>query len=110
MHPIPQEAFDWYDEYAHGLIDRRTFMSRLAGLTAAGFSMAALTTALGLIPLLLDAGADPAGTDAYGWTPLMRAVSSGYIGAVEAILASGGVGEKLPSRQNRHVGIGILTV
>ncbi|MEJ2384960.1 MAG: dienelactone hydrolase family protein [Xanthomonadales bacterium] len=44
--PIPQEAFDWYDEYAHGLIDRRTFMSRLAGLTAAGFSMAALTTAL----------------------------------------------------------------
>ena len=53
--PIPQEAFDWYDEYAHGLIDRRTFMSRLAGLTAAGFSMAALTTALGLIPLLLDA-------------------------------------------------------
>jgi len=44
--PIPQEAFDWYDEYAHGLIDRRTFMSRLAGLTAAGFSMAVLTTAL----------------------------------------------------------------
>ncbi|MBM3848315.1 MAG: dienelactone hydrolase family protein, partial [Verrucomicrobia bacterium] len=27
--PIPQEAFDWYDEYAHGIIDRRTFMSRL---------------------------------------------------------------------------------
>jgi carboxymethylenebutenolidase len=23
---IPQEAFDWYDEYAHGFIDRRTFM------------------------------------------------------------------------------------
>jgi carboxymethylenebutenolidase len=44
--PIPQEAFDWYDEYAHGLIDRRTFMSRLGGLAAAGFSMAALTTAL----------------------------------------------------------------
>lgn len=22
---IPQEAFDWYDEYAHGLIDRREF-------------------------------------------------------------------------------------
>jgi hypothetical protein len=22
--PIPQEAFDWYDEYAHGFIDRRT--------------------------------------------------------------------------------------
>ncbi len=44
--PIPQEAFDWYDEYAHGLIDRRTFMSRLATLTALGFSMAALTAAL----------------------------------------------------------------
>lgn len=36
-HTIPQEAFDWYDEYAHGDIDRRTFLSRLAaiGLTAA---------------------------------------------------------------------------
>ena len=44
--PIPQEAFDWYDEYAHGLIDRRTFMSRLTGLAAAGFSMTALTAAL----------------------------------------------------------------
>ncbi|MFQ3229334.1 dienelactone hydrolase family protein [Reinekea sp.] len=44
--PIPQEAFDWYDEYAHGLIDRRTFMARLAGLTALGFTMATLTTAL----------------------------------------------------------------
>ncbi len=44
--PIPQEAFDWYDEYAHGLIDRRTFMTRLAGLGALGFSMAALTSAL----------------------------------------------------------------
>ena len=44
--PIPQEAFDWYDEYAHGLIDRRTFMTRLAGLGALGFSMAALTGAL----------------------------------------------------------------
>lgn len=44
--PIPQEAFDWYDEYAHGLIDRRTFMSRLTGLVAIGFSMSALTSAL----------------------------------------------------------------
>ena len=44
--PIPQEAFDWYDEYAHGLIDRRTFMSRLAGLGAMGFSMSLLTSAL----------------------------------------------------------------
>jgi len=44
--PIPQEAFDWYDEYAHGLIDRRTFMSRLAGLGALGFSMSVLTASL----------------------------------------------------------------
>jgi len=44
--PIPQEAFDWYDEYAHGLIDRRTFMSRLAGLGVLGFSMSVLTSAL----------------------------------------------------------------
>jgi len=33
--PIPQEAFDWYDEYAHGIIDRRTYMARLATLGAA---------------------------------------------------------------------------
>lgn len=39
-HPaIPQEAFDWYDEYAHGVIDRRTFMGRLSTLVALGFSM-----------------------------------------------------------------------
>lgn len=44
--PIPQEAFDWYDEYAHGLIDRRTFMARLAGLAALGYSITALTAAL----------------------------------------------------------------
>ncbi len=44
--PIPQEAFDWYDEYAHGLIDRRTFLERLSTLTAAGFTMSALLTAL----------------------------------------------------------------
>ena len=43
---IPQEAFDWYDEYAHGDIDRRTFMARLAKLTGAGISMSLLTTAL----------------------------------------------------------------
>ncbi len=41
--PIPQEAFDWYDQYAHGLIDRRTFMTRLAGLGALGFSVSGLT-------------------------------------------------------------------
>ncbi len=44
--PIPQEAFDWYDEYAHGIIDRRTFMARLARLTAAGFTMPVLLGAL----------------------------------------------------------------
>jgi len=43
---IPQEAFDWYDEYAHGLIDRRTFMARLGSLAAVGFSMSVLTAAL----------------------------------------------------------------
>lgn len=44
-HPIPQEAFDWYDEYAHGLIDRRTFLARLATLGAA-VPLASLTAAL----------------------------------------------------------------
>lgn len=44
--PIPQEAFDWYDEYAHGLIDRRTFMARLAGLASLGISLSVLTGAL----------------------------------------------------------------
>ena len=47
IHPaIPQQAFDWYDEYAHGDIDRRTFLSRLASLSVAGLTMASLTTAL----------------------------------------------------------------
>jgi len=45
-HPIPQEAFDWYDEYAHGVIDRRTFMARLSTLAAAGFTMNVLLAAL----------------------------------------------------------------
>lgn len=44
--PIPQEAFDWYDEYAHGIIDRRTFMARLTKLTAMGFTMPMLLGAL----------------------------------------------------------------
>ena len=43
---IPQQAFDWYDEYAHGDIDRRTFMARLATLTGAGLSMSLLSGAL----------------------------------------------------------------
>ena len=40
--PIPQEAFNWYDEYAHGLIDRRTFMDRIATLTTATLTMGAI--------------------------------------------------------------------
>jgi carboxymethylenebutenolidase len=44
--PIPQEAFDWYDEYAHGIIDRRTFMTSLSTLAKAGFTMAVLLPAL----------------------------------------------------------------
>lgn len=43
---IPQIAFDWYDEYAHGKIDRRTFLARLGTLAAAGFAMSTLTAAL----------------------------------------------------------------
>lgn len=45
-HPIPQEAFDWYDEYAHGFIDRRTFMARLATITTATLTMGVLLPAL----------------------------------------------------------------
>ena len=46
IRPIPQEAFDWYDEYAHGLIDRRTFLDRLATLSTAGFTLGMLLPAL----------------------------------------------------------------
>ncbi|QDP01526.1 dienelactone hydrolase family protein [Thalassotalea sp. PS06] len=46
QHKIPQEAFDWYDEYAHGLIDRRTFLTRLSGLAIAGLTMSVLTSSL----------------------------------------------------------------
>jgi acetyl esterase/lipase len=45
-HPIPQEAFDWYDEYAHGLISRREFVNRLSTLTDLGFTVSALSAAL----------------------------------------------------------------
>jgi carboxymethylenebutenolidase len=45
-HNIPQQAFDWYDQYAHGDIDRRTFMSCLAALPVAGLSLGALVGAL----------------------------------------------------------------
>ncbi len=43
---IPQEAFDWYDEYAHGDIDRRTFMARLATLAVGGLTVNVLAAAL----------------------------------------------------------------
>jgi len=45
-HPIPQEAFDWYDEYAHGFIDRRTFLARLSTITTASLTMGVLLPAL----------------------------------------------------------------
>ena len=45
-HGIPQAAFDWYDEYVHGDISRRTFMSRLSSLSIAGLSMGVLTSSL----------------------------------------------------------------
>ena len=44
--PIPQEAFDWYDEYAHGFISRREFFERLSTLAVLGFSVSALSAAL----------------------------------------------------------------
>ena len=43
---IPQEAFDWYDEYAHGFIDRRTFLARLGKLGVAGLTMGMVSSAL----------------------------------------------------------------
>jgi len=43
---IPQQAFDWYDEYAHGDIDRRTFLTRLASLSIAGLTVSAVGGAL----------------------------------------------------------------
>ena len=42
MHPIPQEAFDWYDEYAHGFISRRTFLARLSTITTASLTVGVL--------------------------------------------------------------------
>ena len=45
-HPIPREAFDWYDEYAHGLISRREFFERLSTLAVLGFSVSAVAAAL----------------------------------------------------------------
>lgn len=45
-HPIPQEAFDWYDEYAHGVITRQMFMTRLSSLATAGFTLSMLLPVL----------------------------------------------------------------
>ncbi|QCF24827.1 dienelactone hydrolase family protein [Hydrocarboniclastica marina] len=52
--PIPQEAFDWYDAYAHGLMDRRDFMAKLGSLAALGFSLTVLTSTL--MPNYAEAG------------------------------------------------------
>ena len=46
FHPIPQEAFDWYDEYAHGFIDRRTFLARLSTIATATLTMGFLLSTL----------------------------------------------------------------
>ena len=46
VQPIPQEAFDWYDEYAHGFIDRRTFLARLSTITTGSLTMGMLLPAL----------------------------------------------------------------
>ncbi|BBB26257.1 dienelactone hydrolase family protein [Amphritea japonica] len=43
---IPQEAFDWYDEYAHGDIDRRTFLKRLGTLGIAGLTLSSISGVL----------------------------------------------------------------
>ncbi|WP_372368047.1 dienelactone hydrolase family protein [Candidatus Uabimicrobium sp. HlEnr_7] len=45
-HIIPEEAFDWYDEYAHGIIDRRTFLTRLSTIVGGALTMSILSTAL----------------------------------------------------------------
>ena len=43
---IPEEAFDWYDAYAHGMMGRREFMNRLGSIAVGGLTMAMLTSAL----------------------------------------------------------------
>jgi len=42
---IPREAFDWYDAYAHGAMDRRTFLARLASIAGSAAALTALTAA-----------------------------------------------------------------
>ncbi|GAA0854992.1 dienelactone hydrolase family protein [Aliiglaciecola litoralis] len=43
---IPQQAFDWYDEYAHGDIDRRTFLTRLSSLALSGLAISTIADSL----------------------------------------------------------------
>jgi carboxymethylenebutenolidase len=50
---IDQQVFDLYDEYCHGYIDRREFLSRAAVLTIAGVS--ALAMAQSLLPRYAEA-------------------------------------------------------
>ena len=51
--PIDQRVFDLYDEYCHGRIDRREFLSRAAALTIGGVS--ALWMAQALLPRYAEA-------------------------------------------------------
>ena len=50
---IDQQVFDLYDEYCHGYIDRREFLSRAAALTVAGVS--ALAMAQSMLPRYAEA-------------------------------------------------------
>jgi carboxymethylenebutenolidase len=43
---IDKQVFDLYDEYCHGFIDRREFLSRAAAITIAGVSALAMAQAL----------------------------------------------------------------
>ena len=43
---IYQRVFDLYDEYCHGRIDRREFLSRASAITVAGISGLAMAQAL----------------------------------------------------------------
>ena len=43
---IDQQVFDLYDEYCHGDINRREFLSRAGALTIAGVSALAMAQAL----------------------------------------------------------------
>ena len=50
---IDQRVFDLYDEYCHGQIDRREFLSRAAAITIGGVS--ALWMAQALMPRYAEA-------------------------------------------------------